>query len=112
MIYWKKVEDEFLTDVYYSLQLENGNEIAYLWYDAILKKWFLSPTMFKEYVRKQSYNKYGISDKDVNEVQFKALLDLQEDYNKVVYTCNNVSEELGSLITRCLQKEVYANENP
>ena len=50
MIYWKKIEDEYLTDVYYSLQTENETELAYLWYDYFSKKWFLSPSIFKEYI--------------------------------------------------------------
>ena len=110
MIVWKRIEDEYLADIYYSLQVDD-TEIAYLWYDYFSKKWFLSPSVFKEFVNKKSYRDYGVSEKDISEVQFKALLDLQEDFNKIMYECNSYGDAISELVTRHLQEELYNNEN-
>lgn len=109
MIYWKKVEDEYLTDVYYSLQTENETELAYLWYDYFSKKWFLSPSVFKEYVSKKTYRDYGISEKDIEEIQLKATLDFQADLNKVLCDCSTYCDEITNLVNRHLMEELYEN---
>ena len=96
MIYWKKIEDEYLTDVYYSLQTENETELAYLWYDYFSKKWFLSPSIFKEYILKRTYHNYGITD-------------LQSDFNKILCDCGTYCDEISNFINKYLMEEIYEN---
>lgn len=105
MVIWKKVEDEYLTDVYYSLII-NDKELAYLWYDYYSKKWFLSPTIFKEYISKKAYKNFGISEKDINEVQFNAALDLLKDLNDIMYDCEQYCEAINNFINKHLQEEI------
>lgn len=107
MIYWKKIEDEYLTDVYYSLQTENETELAYLWYDYFSKKWFLSPSVFKEYITKRTYHNYGITDEDVSKIQFQAITDLQSDFNKILCDCGTYCDEISNFINKYLMEEIY-----
>ncbi len=106
MIVWKKIEDEYLVDIYYSL-LINDVEIADLWYDYLSNKWFLNPSVFKDLISKKSYREYTTSEEDTKQVKFKALLDLQVDFNKIMYDCNSYGEEISNLVTKCLQEEIY-----
>ena len=104
-IIWKKIEDEYLADIYYSLRMED-NEIAYLWYDYFSKKWFLSPTIYKDVISKKAYRDYGVTEEDIKELQFKAMLDLQVDLNKIVVECSNYSESISNLVSMYLKEEV------
>ena len=108
---WIKIEDEYLCDIYYSLECD-GVEIADLWYDYYSSKWFLNPRIFQGCIEKRSYKEYTIE--EIEDVQFRAILDLQASFNKIGYECFEYSNAITDYVEIYLQKimeEEKANEN-
>lgn len=104
---WVKIEDEFLCDIYYSLKYEDL-ELADLWYDYYSEKWFLNPRIFQGYIEKKSYKEYNIE--QVEDVQFRAILDLQAGFNKVGYECFKYSNAITDYVEKYLHELIITEE--
>lgn len=110
---WKKIEDEYLCDVYYTLEYQNQDgdieEIVDLWFDYYAQKWYFNAKIFNDLIPKRFYKEYGL--KDVEEVQFRAVLDLQAELNKIMYKAYNISEEISNYISLYLENNMHNKEN-
>ena len=109
---WKKIEDEYLCDVYYTLEyIDNDTveDIVDLWFDYYSKKWCFSAKIFNGLIPKKYYKEYGL--KDVEEVQFRAVLDLQAELNTIMYKAYEIGEEISNYVTLYLENNVYNKDD-
>lgn len=110
---WKKIEDEYLCDVFYTLEYQNSKDetedIVDLWFDYYSKKWCFSAKIFNNMIPKKYYKEYAL--KDVEEVQFRAVLDLQAELNKIMYDSYDISNEISNYVALYLESTLNKDSN-
>lgn len=109
---WNKVEDEYLCDIYYILERqtdEGWEEIADLWFDYYSKNWYFHIKLFNGLIPKKFYKGYGL--KDVEDVQFHAVLDLQAELNNIIYESYDISNEICDYISFYLEQNMVKDKD-
>lgn len=101
---WVEVNDESL-GTYYSLRNEFDKEIAYMWF--FDKHWSLTPTIYKDSVKKRLYLNY--KETDLKEVQFRAVLDIQSDLCRIGNECFSYADAISDYVSKYLEE--LNNEN-
>ena len=96
---WIEINDSYLGK-HYSLRDDNDKELAYMWY--FDKHWSLSPMLYKDLVPKKIYFNY--KETDVEEVEFRASLDIMSALNKIGNECFDYCNAISDYVEIYLKK--------
>lgn len=109
VIKWEKDDEEY---EYYDLfTYTSKNEkvrIAYLYWSDVYKHWVLVTTIPKIKPKTRWYDNYNVN--QLNEVFFRAVLDIQSDLNEIFYMCNDYNDAIHDYIIDYIQG-INHNEN-
>lgn len=103
---WIEINDNYLGN-YFSLRDSYDKEIAYIWY--FDKHWSLTPTLYKDLLPKKIYFDY--KETDVEEVEFRAILDIMSALNKIGNECFEYSNAISDYVKEYLEKFNKENTN-
>ena len=109
IIKWEKddYDEELLYDLYAYTETNKKIHIAMLYWNNINKYWVMEHEFPQLKPKTRQYN-YNIN--DLNDVLFKAILDIQSDLKEIFYMCNDYNEAVSDYIIDYIQG-VNQNEN-